>query len=334
VLKLNLGSENNSLKERALQHLSSSAERVVGVGAVLRGSSISTPPESKEIATLGLRFDRVVFCHGPTRDIEAAHIEFCHAGRIFGAPPVALLFSESPMGAWLLSGDATCKTGSFAKTVGAKGTGVEDILMISADMPFPLPKRQGLDCGIEIDHATLYVTLLRDLAQVLMCASGSHLKVDSVPPMLCSSIASFAISLISLMLIEINDALTVGEAVGSARVQLSKVLREIVENYTDPDFSARHVAAELGLSVRYVHALLERTGIVFTDRVNSLRLESAYSRLISPSEAHTRISEIAFDVGFNDQPYFNRVFKARFGVTPGQLRTKFVGGRNRLAHAR
>jgi len=304
------------------------------MGAALRGASILSPPNYNEFTMQSLRFDRVVFRSGAMRDVEAAHIAFARAGWNFGVPPVAILFSESPLGAWLLSGDGACKAGSFAKTVGAKGIDVEDILMISADMPFPFPERQGRDCGIEIDPTTLYITLLKNLSQVLMCGSDSQLDVDSQPSVLCSSIASFAISLINLMLIEISDALSLGEAVGSARVQLSKILREIVQNFKNPEFSARHVAAELGLSVRYVYALLERTGVPFTDRVNSLRLETAYSRLISPSDAHTRISQIAFDVGFNDQPYFNRVFKARFQVTPGQLRANFLGAGNRPAHAR
>jgi AraC-like DNA-binding protein len=33
-----------------------------------------------------------------------------------------------------------------------------------------------------------------------------------------------------------------------------------------------------------------------------------------------RISEIAYQVGFNDLSYFNRTFRRRFGPSPGAMR--------------
>jgi AraC-like DNA-binding protein len=47
-------------------------------------------------------------------------------------------------------------------------------------------------------------------------------------------------------------------------------------------------------------------------------LRKAAEWLASPGER--RISEIAFDCGFNDLSYFNRCFRRRFGLTPSAAR--------------
>jgi AraC-like DNA-binding protein len=49
-----------------------------------------------------------------------------------------------------------------------------------------------------------------------------------------------------------------------------------------------------------------------------LRLRKAAELLAR--EAERRISDIAFDCGFNDLSYFNRCFRRRFGLTPSAAR--------------
>jgi AraC-like DNA-binding protein len=49
-----------------------------------------------------------------------------------------------------------------------------------------------------------------------------------------------------------------------------------------------------------------------------LRLRKAADLLARASER--RISDIAFDCGFNDLSYFNRCFRRRFGLTPTAAR--------------
>jgi AraC-like DNA-binding protein len=49
-----------------------------------------------------------------------------------------------------------------------------------------------------------------------------------------------------------------------------------------------------------------------------LRLRCAADLLVSG--AQRRISDVAFDCGFNDLSYFNRCFRRRFGLTPTAAR--------------
>jgi AraC-like DNA-binding protein len=66
--------------------------------------------------------------------------------------------------------------------------------------------------------------------------------------------------------------------------------------------------------------LLYEAGASFTTRLNELRLRQAAELLAHSGER--RISQIAFDCGFNDLSYFNRSFRRRFGLTPTAARGK------------
>jgi AraC-like DNA-binding protein len=52
------------------------------------------------------------------------------------------------------------------------------------------------------------------------------------------------------------------------------------------------------------------TGVKFTDYVARVCLEDVRNRLLNPN---LRISEIAYDVGFQSLTQFNRTFKRVFG---------------------
>jgi AraC-like DNA-binding protein len=64
------------------------------------------------------------------------------------------------------------------------------------------------------------------------------------------------------------------------------------------------------------------TGINFTDFLTRMRLERAKNLLLNPN---MRISEIAFEVGFQSLTHFNRVFKRILGQSPTDYRLHWVG---------
>jgi len=53
--------------------------------------------------------------------------------------------------------------------------------------------------------------------------------------------------------------------------------------------------------------------------LNELRMRKAAELL---GQRQGRISDIAFECGFNDLSYFNRCFRRRFGLTPTAARGK------------
>jgi AraC-like DNA-binding protein len=59
--------------------------------------------------------------------------------------------------------------------------------------------------------------------------------------------------------------------------------------------------------------------LTFTDYLARLRIEKAKTLLL---DRNRRISEIAYDVGFQSLTHFNRVFKAITGQSPSDYRKK------------
>ncbi len=104
---------------------------------------------------------------------------------------------------------------------------------------------------------------------------------------------------------------------GLRAVRLKAVLMILQQRFAEPDFSAQKLATAAGLSERYVNELLHEAGASFTVRLNELRLRKAADLL---THSQSRISDIAFDCGFNDLSYFNRCFRRRFGLTPSAAR--------------
>jgi AraC-like DNA-binding protein len=107
------------------------------------------------------------------------------------------------------------------------------------------------------------------------------------------------------------------------------ILREIEKRIGDPGLSAITVASLLGITVRYVHLLLEETGVHFSHHVLDRRLEKAAALLRDPQWRDRLIIEIAAEAGFSDISHFNRAFRRKFRATPSVIR-KSSGGGERL----
>ena len=132
------------------------------------------------------------------------------------------------------------------------------------------------------------------------------------------AIAAHLTDLVALGLGARGDLALAARRGGLRAIRLKAVLMILEKRFTEPDFSAQKLAAAAGLSERYVNELLYEAGASFTMRLNELRLRKAAELLTRGAEG--RISDIAFDCGFNDLSYFNRCFRRRFGLTPSAAR--------------
>jgi AraC-like DNA-binding protein len=86
------------------------------------------------------------------------------------------------------------------------------------------------------------------------------------------------------------------------------------------DLTAETVAAEQGISPRYLRQLFEAEHQSFSSYVLEQRLIQAHAMLASSKFAEQPISSIAYEVGFGDLSYFNRAFRRRFERTPRDVR--------------
>ena len=86
------------------------------------------------------------------------------------------------------------------------------------------------------------------------------------------------------------------------------------------------VAKAAGASVfHFCKVFRKSTGIKFTDYVTRVRLEDARTELLNPNR---RVSEVAYDVGFQSLTQFNRTFKRVFGQSPTEFRAKLSSDMN------
>jgi AraC-like DNA-binding protein len=96
--------------------------------------------------------------------------------------------------------------------------------------------------------------------------------------------------------------------------------REYIHNHKTEALSLADVAKASGASVfHFCKVFHKATGLKFTDYVARVRLEDARNRLLNPN---LRISEIAYDVGFQSLTQFNRTFKRVFGQSPSEFRAR------------
>jgi AraC-like DNA-binding protein len=137
----------------------------------------------------------------------------------------------------------------------------------------------------------------------------------------------FIIDLVALALGTEGDARALAEQRGAQAVRRAAVVQAIAASMADPALDATMVAARLGITVRYVHHLLQPTGRSFSEHLLDKRLARAAELLCETGQRHRRIADIAFEVGFKDLSYFDRTFRRRYGGTPTELRQAAVATR-------
>ena len=104
----------------------------------------------------------------------------------------------------------------------------------------------------------------------------------------------------------------------NAEPPLVRKAREYIEQHKMEPLSLGAVAQASGASVfHFCKVFKKTTGLKFTDYVARVRLENAKTQLLNPSR---RISEVAYDVGFQSLTQFNRMFKRVFGQSPTEFR--------------
>ena len=99
---------------------------------------------------------------------------------------------------------------------------------------------------------------------------------------------------------------------------MDKALKILKENYTNPDFDVTEFIDAMGISRSLLHKKLTNLAGQSASRfIRIYRLNIARELLIKNRASHTlNISEIAYEVGFNDPKYFTRCFTKHFGTQP------------------
>ena len=106
--------------------------------------------------------------------------------------------------------------------------------------------------------------------------------------------------------------------------RLKAVKNDVEKHIVDSKLTINQVAQRQGISPQYIRSLFRSEKTTFNEYVIKLRLEQVCRLLRNSFYANYSISAMAFDVGFNNLSWFNRAFKAHFGMTPSELRDLFI----------
>jgi AraC-like DNA-binding protein len=108
----------------------------------------------------------------------------------------------------------------------------------------------------------------------------------------------------------------------NAEPPIIKRAKEYIYEHHTEELSLARAAKAVNMSTFYFCKMFKKvTDINFTDYLSRVRIEKAKNLLLNPN---LRVSEIAFEVGFQSLTHFNRVFKKLLGQSPTEYRAQLL----------
>ena len=99
----------------------------------------------------------------------------------------------------------------------------------------------------------------------------------------------------------------------------------IQKKYKDKNYSAKHLAADLGTNTRYVSAVVNvKFHMNYTSFINKFRIEEAMTLLVDRRYMDCTMGDIAAIVGFANRQSFYASFYKFTGKTPREYKTEQI----------
>ncbi len=166
---------------------------------------------------------------------------------------------------------------------------------------------------------TTNVDLSMDNLPQLVSVSGGHLSMfasDAQNKIEITWPCAQELSHVEESLPEFTQSEPISEKVSPEQEWLMKVYQLVAENYHDAEFGTASAAKLLFMSERSLQRRFKSASSrTFKDYLTEVRLETACEQLL----AGEKISEVAFNCGFNDPSYFSQKFKHHFGLPPSKF---------------
>lgn len=166
----------------------------------------------------------------------------------------------------------------------------------------------------------------RSLSEAVCYAGETHDRISSLLLSMRGLSATMRIPKMFELIAAISDTTNCRKAGSNNIKERTERRLDSVRIYCDcnyaRDISLDEIAAYAGMNKSAFCSFMRRhTGMNFSKFINSIRLERAYEML---SRTDNNISTIAYDVGFSNVTYFNRLFRSRFGCTPKSVKNRSV----------
>lgn len=132
-------------------------------------------------------------------------------------------------------------------------------------------------------------------------------------------LARTGLSLLSTLLASEEEKLTT-EAHPDRKSLLVEICFFINEHLADPRLDPGFIAAAHFISIRQLYNIFQETGVSVAQWIKQRRLAECRRDLADPLYANLSVAAIANRWSFDEAPYFSRIFKESFGVTPSEWR--------------
>jgi len=175
--------------------------------------------------------------------------------------------------------------------------------------------RQIRDFGVHVFSGDGLIRVTIDLLKSLVMQAGNMSETERY------TVAEVTLELMAAVL---RSDIGFGQnEEGSAQAaRMTRILSYLEENYARHDLTPARVAKANAVSTRHLHNLFQHSDATVTKWIWERRLKAARDDILNPAMAGKSITEIAYSNGFNDSAHFSRTFKARFDLSPSQLRKK------------
>lgn len=116
-----------------------------------------------------------------------------------------------------------------------------------------------------------------------------------------------------------------GDTHPQRRSLLVEICFFINEHLANPHLTPDFIANSHFISTRQLYNVFQETGVSVAQWVKQRRLIECRRDLADPFLASQAVSTIASRWSFDEAPYFSRIFKENFGVTPTEWRIQALG---------
>lgn len=186
------------------------------------------------------------------------------------------------------------------------------VMKLDADMLGGRVRAPDRFCSLEFDATNGANGLFVDMIHLI------PMRYDTMTEETRAVVGRQLADLLALALQADERVLTSGASSVRA-AHLSRIEGFVRRHLDDPELGPEAVAAGCGISVRYLHELLRDTNQTLGQWIRDQRLAAAHDDLANPRDGRS-IGEVAYARGFADQSQFSRAFRARYGLTPKELR--------------
>ena len=224
-------------------------------------------------------------------------------------------------------------SGHFSFRIGDEQRRVESgevaFFDLSQEVVIEAPFVENLSLAISRRRLEAVFPLL-DTAHGIVIPSGALCKVlfgatQNVIAAGASTSSSEARSIADALVLLVKACLELGfqprAAAGATAggVSMAALKAAIERRLTDPDLGPQALLEEFGMTRSTLYRAFEPLGGV-SSYISERRLRHAFRQVTNPAHKDLRLSQLAFELGFAHAPAFTRSFKARFGLTPTDIR--------------